>query len=111
MLKLEIKLDENKVSSEGKYSASKIYSTLDSAFSKYNFRREVMDDGTRCYYGNGQARDYGAFGRIITSLKSKDWFIDYTSKWLWYNSDDGDDENDYSVEDVLYHYTQRESMA
>ena len=111
MLKLEIKVDEGKVSDEGKYTADGIYSTLDKAFEKYSFNKEILGDGTRCYYGNGQARDYGAFGRIITSLKNKEWFINNISKWLWYNSDDGEDENDFSIEDVLFHYTQRKSIA
>ena len=87
MLKLEIKLDEQKVRAEGKYSPAAIYDALDRAFSKYRFRREVLADGTLCYYGNGLARDYGTFGRLITSLKDKDWFVPYLVKWLWYNSD------------------------
>ncbi len=35
----------------------------------------------------------------------------YPIKWLWYNSDDGEDESDFTVEDVLYHYDRRESSA
>ena len=111
MLKLEIKVDEDKVSGNDKYTLNGIYSTLDKAFAKYNFTGEILDDGTHCYYGNGQPKDYGAFGRVITSLKDKDWFINNISKWLWYNSDDGENEDDFSIEDVLYHYTQRESVA
>ena len=99
MLKLEIKLDEQKVQAEGKYSPAAIYDALDRTFSKYRFRREVL------------ARDYGTFGRLITSLKDKDWFVPYLVKWLWYNSDDGENEEDFTVEDVLYHYTHRESAA
>ena len=56
-------------------------------------------------------RSYGAFGGIIPRLKEKDWFMDYVIKWMWYNSDDGADEEDYSVEDVLYFYTKRDSVA
>ena len=29
----------------------------------------------------------------------------------WYNSDDGENETDFIVEDVLYHYAHRESAA
>lgn len=111
MLKLEIKIDESKVTSDGRYTLLGIYKTLDLAFKKYGFNKLVLDDGTLCYSGNGKAKDYGAFGRVITSLKDKDWFINNTSKWLWYNSDDGEDEDDFSVEDVLFHYTQRKSIA
>ena len=54
---------------------------------------------------NGWRKNYGAFGNIITSLREKTWFMDYVTKWVWYNSDDGENENDYTIEDVLYHYT------
>ena len=37
--------------------------------------------------------------------------MDYVTKWLWYNSDDGENEEDFSVEDVLFHYTRKESAA
>ena len=79
-------------------------------FSKYNFRKEILEDGTICYYGNGNTKDYGTFGKLITRLKEKYWFFPYLDKWLWYNSDDGDNEDDYAIEHILYHYTKRESI-
>lgn len=111
MLKLEIKLDEEKINREQKYSAISIYQTLEQVFSKYHLRKERKLDGTVVFWGNGHLKDYGAFGSIITSLKEKDWFMPYVTKWVWYNSDDGEDENDFSVEDVLYHYTKKVSVA
>lgn len=111
MLKLEIKIDNIKIEQEGKYSISSIYNTVDKAFMRYGFHREILEDGTYCYYGNGMSKDYGTFGKIITTLKGKEWFMEYLTKWLWYNSDDGENEDDFSVEDVLYHYTKRESIA
>lgn len=111
MLKLEIKLDENKINKEQKYSVSSIYQTLNQAFNNYQLRKEDEPDGTIVFYGNGNPRDYGAFGCIITSLKEKAWFMDYVIKWVWYNSDDGENESDFLVEDVLYHYTKRVSAA
>jgi len=107
MLKLEIKLDESQILLDKKYKPDSIFAAVDIAFEKYRFRKEVQSDGTIVYYGNGNPKDYGAFGRLITTLKDKEWFIAYATKWIWYNSDDGEDENDFSVEDVLYHYTHR----
>ena len=46
MLKLEIKLDENKISKEQKYSASSIYQILGQAFDSYQLRKEYEPDGT-----------------------------------------------------------------
>lgn len=111
MLKLEMKFNDAQITAENKYTPAGIRAAVDKAFAKYQFRREELADGTVCYYGNGRTTDYGIFGRLITSLKDKDWCLPYLDKWLWYNSDDGDDENDFTVEDVLYHYTRRESAA
>ncbi len=111
MLKLEIKIDDKKVEQEGKYPVASIYNAVDKAFMKYDFKKEILKDGTFCYYGNGMSKDYGIFGRIITTLKEKEWFMNYLTKWLWYNSDDAEHEADCSVEDVLYPYTKKESIA
>ena len=111
MLKLEIKLDEQKILRHNEYKPQDIYAAINRAFSKYHFLKETCPDETIIFHGNGNPKDYGTFGRLITTLKDKEWFIKYVTKWIWYNSDDGEDENDFSVEDVLYHYTRRESVA
>ena len=111
MLKLEIKLDESKIKSENKYDANSIYRTLEKSFLKHDIPMIQECDGTLVFRGKGHPSDYGAFGGIIPRLKEKDWFMDYVIKWMWYNSDDGADEEDYSVEDVLYFYTKRDSVA
>ena len=85
MLKLEIKFNDAQMRAEHKYAPEAIYAALDKSFAKYNFRRETLSDGTICYYGNGTPRDYGTFGRLITTLKDKEWFMAYLVKWLWYN--------------------------
>ena len=80
-------------------------------FSRYKLNHIQDAGGTMCFTGNGNPKDYGAFGSIITSLGEKEWFMDYVTKWVWYNSDDGENEDDFIVEDVLYHYTKRLSVA
>ena len=97
MLKLEIKMDESKIEADQKYQAECIYQALESAFSRYSLNKIVQQDGTLCFVGNGDPKDYGAFGSIITSLKEKVWFMDY--------------EEDFVAEDVLYHYTKKMSAA
>ncbi|MGC6174921.1 hypothetical protein [Lacrimispora sp. 38-1] len=68
MLKLEIKLDENKIIEDHRYKVESIYQALDESFAKFHLRKEVKQDGTIFYYGTGRSNDYGAFGCIITSL-------------------------------------------
>lgn len=106
-----MRLDETKISTEQKYEISDIYTAIERKFEKYQFVKAIDADGTISYKGIGKANEYGAFGKIITSLKNEEWFMPYVIKWLWFNSDDGMDEEDFIVEDILYHYTKRESVA
>ena len=68
MLKLEIKIDDNKVEQEGKYPVSSIYNAVDKVFMKYDFRKEILEDGAYCYYGNGMSKDYGIFPLKMYSI-------------------------------------------
>ena len=110
MLKTEFKLNEERILRDGKYAPERIYRSVDNAFAKFNLPKTTLEDGTVRYTGTGNPRDYGAFGRLIISLTEKEWFIPFVDKWLWFNSDDGINENDFSIEDVLYHFTQKRSV-
>ena len=109
MLKLEIKLNENLVKNEAKYSLKSICQTLDKLFLDCDFNKTNLPDGTICYSGKGKKYDYGNFGHLIITLKTKEWFLPYLEKCLWYNSDDGVDEKDFTIEDVLSFYTKKEN--
>lgn len=71
MLKLEIKLDEGKILTDQRYKVESIYQALEKAFFNYNLKKIQEPDGTICFVGNENPKDYGAFGCIITSLKKK----------------------------------------
>ena len=111
MLKLEIKMDEEKIKEEQKYVMEDIYRKIEKEFDRYRLQKSIEADGTRVFSGTGNRKDYGAFGLLITTLSEKPWFVDNVIKWVWYNSDRGRDEEDFSMEDVLYFYTKRESVA
>ncbi len=106
-----LKLDAEQTAQTQKYTPQAVQASVDKAFQKYGFRKEVQSDGTICYSGTGIAKDYGIFGSLITTLNGKDWFMPYVAKWLWYSSDDGKGENDFAVEDVLLHYADQESTT
>lgn len=46
MLKLEVKLDENKINREQRYSVASIYQTLEKVFNSYHLRKDSAPDGT-----------------------------------------------------------------
>ena len=97
MLKLKIVMDEEKITHESRYDLSVLLSTLDSIFSN----NDLPKQGDNMYAGTGKADDYAKFWRIIWALAKKEWFMQNVKEWLWYNSDDGKDENDFAVEDIL----------
>ena len=107
MIKLEIKLNEELIREKGIYTPAEINDAIDKVFAKYSFTKTVLKDETILYTGTGAASDYGAFANLVLFLKDKDWFMPYVERWLWYNSDDGETEDDFAVEDILQHYTER----
>ena len=111
MIKLEMKLNDEQIKKDSKHTAQEIYDALDKVFSKYGFQKTLTKDGTLTYLGTGQKTDYGSFANLVLFLKNKDWFLPYAEKWLWYNSDEGINDEDYSIEDILYHYANRRSIA
>lgn len=80
-----------------------IENKLDEIFYKEEINKAKIED-TIFYYGNNLSSDYSVFSNIIVYLKDKDWFISNIDSWIWFNSDNGISEDDYSVEDILYYY-------
>lgn len=100
MIKMIIKMDEGKIALLKEYSTDHVYKVLDNVFDQYGYHMEQVE-GNREYRGTGDPRDFGRFGRIYNGLKKQQWFVQTVSTWLLCNSDDVDDPNDFSVEDLL----------
>ncbi len=96
MIKMQIIMDESKVLREKKYSLSKIYGTLDRFFLD-NLHLAKGEDGF--YLGSGAKTDFGNFGRAMWTLSKKAWFLENVKTWLYFNSDDSDDPDDFVIED------------
>ena len=99
MLKLKIIMDDEKIAHDGKYEASAVMSAIDTAFKHNGLLKSEYEENM--YVGIGQPDDYAKFWRIIWSLAEKPWFMENVKEWLWFNSDDGKDENDFSIEDIM----------
>lgn len=97
MLKLEIVLDKEKINAAGKYDCAAMQTALDGIFK----RQGLVRTGLGVYTGNGRENDYASFWRIILALAEMEWFMDNVKKWVWYNSDNGRDENDFASEDLI----------
>ncbi|GHU65509.1 hypothetical protein AGMMS49983_13340 [Clostridia bacterium] len=96
MIKMQIVMDEKKIKRENKYSLSKIYATLDDYFVN---RLYFLKEKNGFYTGSGSPNDFANFGIAMTTLGKKRWFMDNVDKWLYFNSEDSEDPNDFVVED------------
>jgi len=93
MIKMRIKLDEEKIIREKKYSLNEIKNTLDKIFANAG---GFLDDNGE--YTNGT---FESFGAILAVLKNSDWFMDNVIEWLWKDSDFSEESTDFEVEDLL----------
>lgn len=104
MLKMIIRMDENKINSEKKYHLDGIYRTIDGAFIQMGFSRIEDTPGSLVYRDSGDERDYRRLGKIVNTFKKQTWFMDHVAVWLLCDSDDSDSPDDFNVEDLLNHY-------
>ena len=100
MIKMIIKMNDDKIVADNVYTLERIYSGLDRIFSQFGYSSEKIG-GNLEYKGNGAASDFGKFGRIYNGLRKQTWFINNADTWLLCNSDDVEDPEDYSVDDLL----------
>lgn len=111
MLKMIIRMDDDKINIEKKYRLDGIYRTIDSIFVKMGLPRMEDSSGSLVYRDNGHAKDYGRFGKIVNTLKKQAWFMDNVAVWLLCDSDDSDSPDDFNEEDLLNHYRQKQAMG
>ena len=103
MIKMTIRMNEEKISTSSEYTVEHIYQALDSIFSKYGMDRTETDRGIE-YVGHNRPTDFAYFGKIMLGLKEQPWFMDNVKTWLYCNSDDSDSPTDFNEEDLLVHY-------
>jgi hypothetical protein len=104
MIKMQIVMDDDKIVREGKYSAVKLHASIDDFMvEKLGFQKG--SDGF--YYGRGTRSDYSHFGIAMTTLGKKRWFMDNVDIWLYFNSDDSTDPDDFDIEDFKEFCQQR----
>jgi hypothetical protein len=101
MQKVQVVLDEKKIRDEKRYSLTKIHKAVDSVFVD---RYSLVKGSDGFYLESGKKDDYVDFLSAILLLKDQGWFMDNLKTWLWFNSDDSSDPEDFAVEDIRAHY-------
>ena len=94
-------MDTEKISRDKVFNKDKIENAIEELLTtEYGFLKTV--DGF--YLESGCSDDYANFWNAILLLKDEEWFIDNIKTWIWFNSDDSDDPNDFVIEDLREHY-------
>lgn len=108
MLKMQVIMDNEKIHQEKVYKADKIQRAIDNLLLfEYGFAKS--EDGF--YFESGSSEDYTNFWSAILLLKDEEWFLNNIKTWLWFNSDDSDNPEDFAIEDLREHYTKRKKSA
>jgi hypothetical protein len=108
MIKMQIKMDEAKLKRDGRYSLERVYGTLDD-YLVNELRFKKGRDGF--YLGTNSPDDFGNFGLAMVTLGKKPWFMDNVDTWLYFNSEDSDNPNDFVVEDFKDFCSKRYQVA
>ena len=111
MLMMKIEMNTDKIQAEQRYTMSAINRTIESAFAQMQLRKVEDASGALLYRDSGNARDYGRFGKVVNTLKKQPWFMENVSVWRLYDSEDSDNQNDCSEEDLLLHYHRRQQVG
>lgn len=107
MIKMIIRMDDEKIASEGKYSLDGIYYAIDSAFLQMQLPQLKESADYRVYCDNNHALGYGRFGRIVNTFKRQPWFMENVSEWKLCDDEDMDNADAYNEEDLLEHYRKK----
>lgn len=91
MMKMLIKLDEDRVKSDGKYDLADMWRAIDEKFDKYHCVRGGQPGGGVLYSGNPDSDYYTCMGLSYLSLRKQEWFARYCSEWILYDNDDDED--------------------
>jgi hypothetical protein len=59
------------------------------------------------YLESGGKDDFVDFFGAILLLKDEEWFMDNVKTWLWFNSDDSANPEDFAIDDIKAHYLRK----
>lgn len=90
MMKMLIKLDEERVLSDRKYDLADMWRIVDEQFASA-CTKQVLADGAVLYSGKADKDYFSCIGIAYIKLSKREWFARYCSKWIMYDNDDNED--------------------
>lgn len=109
MMKMEIKLDEERIRRDDKYGVEELWKMIDKEFANA-CTKEVQPDGSVMYVGIPDKDYFTEINLAVAVFKHSDWFAQYCVKWIWYDNDDDDESLPFDDEDVLAEVRENNSI-
>lgn len=105
MLKFEITMNETNILQKNEYKPQELYDYIIESFTEKGIEYvKGSEPAAMIFKDRGTEQDYAKLWATMWDLTQTTWFIKYADKILWYNSDDGENEDDFSIEDFLQYY-------
>lgn len=101
MMKMEIKLDEERIKRDGEYDVAELWASIDKEFENA-CTKEVQADGSVMYVGIPDKDYYTDFATGYMILSEVKPVLKYCIKWIWYDNDD-DESLPFDEEDIILH--------
>lgn len=90
-MKMEIKLDEERIKRDGEYTVEELWEKIDEEFENA-CKKKIQADGSVMYTGILFKDYYTDMMSAAMIFSEYEWFAKYCVKWLWYENEDIDDE-------------------
>ncbi len=108
MLKVKYTLDLRKLEREGKYPVADVVYSAEQKFARYGLQKVTEGEFVNV---PGNEDHYAQMWDTILGLVKQDWFAPYVTEFLWMNSDSGENENDFVVNDLVAFFTEKKFGA
>lgn len=86
MMKMLIKLNEDKVKQDNIYNIDTMWKVIDNQF-KEACTKEKQEDGAVIYSSIADKDYFTCIGVAYIRLRHQEWFAKYCTKWIWYDND------------------------
>lgn len=87
MMKMLIKIDEERVQKDRVYDLDGMWQLIGKTFLEWGCIAERQEDGSMLYSGTETNDYYTAINLAIYFLEIQPWFAQYCTKWIWYDND------------------------
>ncbi len=99
MMNVLIRLDEERIKADRKYSLIKMWAAIDKLYER-GCNKEPQEDGSVLYVGDEKKDYFSAIGIAYIRLHESSWFLPYCLQWVLYDNDD-DEELPFQEIDIL----------